>query len=120
LKGNAVIDPLPRADVALAVCMVHHLSEAEIVGLIRNVSQSCRRLVILDLVRHWLPLCLFRLFVAPFLGQINIADGVTSIRRAYTPSESRKLVETAVRGTNACVYQTVAPFYIRQVIDISW
>src|SRR5580658_2032341 len=46
LKGNAVTDPLPSADVTLAVCMVHHLSEAEIVALIRNVSRSCPRFII--------------------------------------------------------------------------
>ena len=120
LTGNAVVDPLPRADVALAVCMVHHLSDAEVVSLIRNVSRSCRRFIILDLVRHRLPLWLFRIFVAPFLCQLNVADGITSIRRAYTPSELRALVDTAVAGTGGRVSHTVAPLYIRQVIDISW
>jgi 2-polyprenyl-3-methyl-5-hydroxy-6-metoxy-1,4-benzoquinol methylase len=120
LMGNAVVDPLPRADVALAVCMVHHLSDAEVVSLIRNVSRSCRRFIILDLVRHGLPLWLFRIFVAPFLGRLNVADGITSIRRAYTPSELRALVDTAVEGTGGRVSHTVAPLYIRQVIDISW
>ena len=56
LSGNAVTDPLPRADVALAVLFAHHLTEAELIALIRNVSRSSRRLIILDLVRHWLKL----------------------------------------------------------------
>lgn len=120
LAGNAVTDPLPRADAALAICMVHHLTEAEIIGLVRNVSKSCRRFIILDLVRHPLPLWLFRIFVCPFLGRINALDGVTSIRRAYTPRELKELVDTAVQGTGARVRQTVAPLYIRQVIDIRW
>lgn len=100
--------------------MVHHLSEAEVVSLILNVSRSCRRFIILDLVRHQLPLWLFRIFVAPFLCRLNVADGITSIRRAYTPSELRALVDTAVEGTGGRISQTVAPLYIRQVIDISW
>ena len=120
LKGNAAVDPLPPADVALAVCLVHHLSEAEVVSLIRNVSKSCRRLIVLDLVRHWIPLTLFRVFVAPFLHPINAADGLTSVRRAYTPRELRSLVDEAVKGSNARVEHIVAPFYIRQIVDIDF
>ena len=120
LGGDATIDPLPRADAAIVVCLVHHLSPDDIVRLIRNVSRSCGRLIILDPVRHWLPLWLFRIFVGPFSRRINAADGVTSIRRSYTPRELRKLVNTAVEGTGARVRHTVAPFYIREVIDISW
>jgi 2-polyprenyl-3-methyl-5-hydroxy-6-metoxy-1,4-benzoquinol methylase len=120
LNGNAAIDPLPFADVALAVCVVHHLSEAEVANLIRNASKSCHRLILLDLVRHWIPLALFRVFVAPFLHPINSADGITSIKRAYTPGELRSIVEEAVKGSNAHIDHTVAPFYIRQIVDISW
>ena len=120
LTGNAAVDPLPRADVALAVCVVHHLSEAEIIALIRNVSKSCRRLILLDLVRHWIPLTLFRVFVAPFLHRINAADGLTSVKRAYTPRELRAIVDEAVKGSDARVDHTVAPFYVRQVIDIEF
>jgi 2-polyprenyl-3-methyl-5-hydroxy-6-metoxy-1,4-benzoquinol methylase len=118
--GNAAMDPLPQADVALAVCLVHHLSEAELVAMIRNVSRSSRRLIVLDLVRHWIPLALFRVFLSPFLHRINAADGITSIRRSYTVSELRKIAEEAVKGTNARIVHTVAPFYIRQVVEISW
>ncbi len=120
LSGNAVTDPLPRADVALAVLFAHHLTEAELIALIRNVSRSSRRLIILDLVRHWLPLALFRVFVAPFLSYINTVDGITSIRRAYTPRELRRIAESAVAGTGARVRHSVAPLYTRQIIDITW
>jgi SAM-dependent methyltransferase len=120
LTGNAAVDPLPCADVALAVCMVHHLCEADVVRLIRNVSRSCRRLIVLDLVRHWIPLALFHVFMSPFLHRINAADGITSIKRAYTPPELRALVEEGVRGSNARIVHTVAPFYIRQVVDVRW
>ena len=120
LTGNAAVDPLPQADVALAVCLAHHLREAELVAMIRNVSRSSRRLIVLDLVRHWIPLALFRVFLNPFLHPINAADGITSIRRSYTAAELRKIVEDAVKGTNARIVHTVAPFYIRQVVEISW
>ena len=120
LTANAAVDPLPPADVALAVCVIHHLSDAEVIALIRNVSQSCRRLILLDLVRHWIPLTLFRVFVSPFLHRINASDGFTSVKRAYTPRELRELVDRAVKGTGARVAHTVAPFYIRQIIDIKF
>lgn len=120
LTGNAAMDPLPPADIAFSVCLVHHLSEAEVIKLIRNASKSCRRLILLDLVRHWIPLTLFRVFMTPFLHRINAADGITSIRRAYTPRELRGLVDEAVKGTNARIRHTVAPFYTRQIIDVSF
>jgi 2-polyprenyl-3-methyl-5-hydroxy-6-metoxy-1,4-benzoquinol methylase len=118
--GNAAVDPLPSADVALAVCVAHHLSESDVVSLIRNASKSCRRLILLDLVRHWIPLILFRVFVSPFLHEINAADGLTSIKRAYTRRELRTLADEAVRGTEARIVQNVAPFYTRQIVDISF
>ena len=120
VTGNAALDPLPSADVALAVCLVHHLREDDIVAMIRNVSKSCRRLIVLDLVRHWIPLALFRVFVSPLLHHINAADGVTSIKRSYTPKELRQLVDEAVKGSRARVEHTVAPFYTRQIVDITW
>ncbi|HWR53442.1 MAG TPA: methyltransferase domain-containing protein [Bryobacteraceae bacterium] len=118
--GNAIVDPLPPADVAVAVCLAHHLSESEFIRLIHNVSRSCRRFIVLDLVRHRLPLVLFRAFVAPFLYRLNVIDGLTSVRRAYTPAEMRRVVDTALQGTGGRVSHTLAPLYIRQVVDISW
>src|ERR1022692_1647219 len=56
LKLDAVREALPRADVAVSVCLVHHLREEEFVEMIRNVGRACRRFVILDLVRHRVPL----------------------------------------------------------------
>ncbi len=120
LTGNAVTEPLPTADVAIAVYLAHHLSGGDLVRLIRNVSRSCRRFIVLDLVRHRLPLALFRGFVCPFLGSLNAKDGATSIRRSYTPQEMRCVVDTALDGLGGEVCHTVAPFYIRQVVDISW
>lgn len=119
VTGNAVSDPLPRADVALAVCMAHHLSEDEVVRMIRNVSRSCRRFILLDLVRHPLPLLLFRTFVCPLLDPINAQDGVTSLQRAYTPQELRAIAERAREG-HGKLRHSVSPLYIRQVVDISW
>jgi SAM-dependent methyltransferase len=123
LTGNAVTDPLPRADVAVCVVMAHHLSEPELAAMVGNVGRSCRRLILLDLVRHSLPLILFRFFVTPFLGRINALDGQTSIRRAYTAAEMRRVVDGALERSERPVRQvrhTVGPLWIRQIVDISW
>jgi len=120
IQADAVRHPLPECDVALAVCLVHHLSEAELIQLIRNVSKSARRFIVLDLVRHPAPLILFRTFVAPFVYRVNATDGIQSIRRAFTAAELRAIVGKALDGTQASANQRVAPFYVHQVVDISW
>jgi 2-polyprenyl-3-methyl-5-hydroxy-6-metoxy-1,4-benzoquinol methylase len=123
LSGNAVTDTLPEADVAICAMMAHHLSEPDLAALIRNVSRSCPRLILLDLVRHPTPLWLFRLFVAPFLGRINALDGETSVRRAYTEQEMRGIVAGALQAGDRPVQSlrhSVAPLWMRQVVDISW
>ena len=106
--------------MALAVCVAHHLAEDDFIRLIQNVFRSCRRFIVLDLVRHRLPLVLFRTLLAPFLYRMNVIDGLTSVRSAFTPDEMRRIVGTALQGTGGVVKHSVHPLYIRQVADISW
>ena len=120
LQADAIRDSLPSVDVAFSMHLGHHLSEEELVNLIRNVGRSCRRFILLDLVRHPLPLALFRLFVAPFVCRIVVVDGQRSIRRSYTPAELRRIAASALAGSGATFRQSVALFYSRQVIDISY
>ncbi len=120
IQADAVRGLLPDSDVAICVCLAHHLSESDLIAMIRNVGRSSRRLVLLDPVRHWLPLALFRIFVYPFLHPVTAADGVRSIRRSYTPKELRALVACALHDTGAHVRFRVAPFYVRQMVDISY
>ena len=120
VRVNAVHDPLPAAEVAFSMCLGHHLSECDLVGLIRNVGRYCRRFILLDLVRHPLPLALFRLFIAPLVCRIDAEDGQRSIRRSYTPAELRTIASSALAGAAGTFSQFVAPFYVRQVIDISY
>jgi SAM-dependent methyltransferase len=120
VQADAVVDSLPACDVALAVCVVHHLSDEAVVELIRNVGRSCSRLLILDLVRHPLPLILFRCFLAPFVHRINALDGISSIRRSYTPRELEALVCRALQGSGATYRQSVSWLNIRQIVDICY
>jgi SAM-dependent methyltransferase len=119
VQANAVRAALPDSDVAVAVCVAHHLSDPDCIELIRNVGRHCRRFIILDLVRHRLPLTLFRM-IGPLMHPVNAHDGCRSIRRAYTPRELRSMVTGALEGTRAHFLHRVAPFYTRQIIDITY
>ena len=118
--ADATRDPLPESDVAIAVCVIHHLDDESLKEMVRNVGRYCRRFIILDLVRHRLPIALFRTFMCPWLHPINCADGVISIQRSYRPGELRKVVESALVGTQARFIHTVAPLYMRQIVDIRY
>lgn len=120
IQADARCDPLPSADVAFSMHLGHHLCESDLIALIRNVGRFCRRFILLDLVRHPLPLVLFRIFIAPFVCGIDAEDGQRSIRRSYTPVELREITASALAGTASSFRPSVAPFYIRQVMDISY
>jgi SAM-dependent methyltransferase len=120
IRANACRDSLPRADVAFCMNLCHHLSPPDVVRLIRNVSRSCRRFILLDLVRHPLPLALFRVFVAPLICRMDAEDGRRSIRRSYTAAEMRAMTEEALAGSPATFKIRVAPLWFRQVIDIRY
>jgi SAM-dependent methyltransferase len=118
IAADAVTEPLPDADVAVCTLLAHHLTPEQNVALIRNVSRSCRRFIIHDLIRHPMPLVLFTLFLCPLIGREAAVDGRQSIRRAYTPEEFEQIVRTAISGTNATVATDVSRFLSRQILDI--
>jgi SAM-dependent methyltransferase len=118
IQANAITDPLPPADVAVSSFVAHHLTPEENVALIQNVSRSCGRFIILDLIRHPVPLWLFTIFICPLIGREAAVDGRQSIRRAYTPAEFKEIVEKAIAGTPARFTTDVPPFLSRQVTDI--
>jgi SAM-dependent methyltransferase len=119
IQLDAVRSPLPEADVAVSSLVAHHLTPEENVQLIRNVQRSCRRFVILDLIRHPLPLVLFTLFICPLIGHEAAVDGRQSIRRAFTPDEFAALVREAL-GPRGNFTIDVPRFLSRQVIDIRY
>jgi SAM-dependent methyltransferase len=120
IRADATRDRLPRADVAISSLVIHHLTEQQAIDLIRNVGRSCRRFVILDLVRHQLPLWLFTIFLCPLLSRVGAVDGRQSVRRAFTGPEMNALVQKALSGTGATFNQWVSCFAARQVIDINF
>jgi hypothetical protein len=84
-------------DVVLVSQLAHHLSPQSIVHLFRTCDRLARRAVIIaDLRRHALAASGFR-FGARLLGfdPITVSDGVTSIRRGFTPAELLRLMAQA-------------------------
>lgn len=120
LRRDGVRETLPAADIAISLLVAHHLSEQELIALIRNVGRSSRRFILLDLVRHRLPLALFQVFVTPFVSHTVAIDGRTSIRRAYTPEELERIVRAALRGFRASFRHTVDLLRRRQIMDIRY
>ena len=120
IRANAICDHLPEADVAISALVAHHLSESDLVAMIQNVGRSCRRFVLLDLVRSMIPLALFRVLLAPFLSQVNAADGITSVRRAFTPEEMVALTRKALKGSPATFQHSVTLLRSRQIVDIRY
>lgn len=120
LLADATSDPLPRADAAVSVMVLHHLGDEQVLALICNVGRSVDRFVCLDPVRHPLPLALYTLFICPLLSRVGALDGRQSIRRSFRPNELRLLAERAVEGTGATVDLWVSPIFARQILDIRW
>ncbi len=120
IGADAVRDQLPEADVAVCMLVAHHLPERDVAALIQNTGRSCRRLIMLDLVRSRVALALFRTFVAPFLGHVNAVDGIRSICRAYTKAEMSAIVVAALVGTDSVLTHSVAAMNVRQIVDITY
>jgi SAM-dependent methyltransferase len=120
IAADATTERLPPADVAISSLVAHHLTPEQNIALIRNVGRSCRRFLIIDLIRHPMPLALFSVFIAPLIGREAAADGRQSIRRAFTPEEFSDLVRQALKGTRGTFSVDVPPLLSRQVIDIRY
>jgi len=120
IAADAISDRLPDADIAVSSLVAHHLTPEENIALIRNVGRSCRRFIVLDLVRHPMPLVLFSIFICPLIGREAAIDGRQSIRRAFTPKEFAELVRAALSGTSGTFSIDVPPLLSRQVVDIRY
>jgi len=120
VAADATCELLPEADIAISSLVAHHLTPEQNIALIRNVGRSCKRFLILDLIRHPLPLTLFSIFIAPLIGREAAAAGKQSVRRAFTPEEFSAMVREALDGTGATFTVDVPPLLSRQVIDIRY
>lgn len=92
-------------DIVLASQLLHHLERASAIVLLRELDRVARLgVIVADLRRH--PLAAFGIWLASYplrLHPVTRRDGVTSVRRGYTPDELGRLVRAA--GIAGWVYR---------------
>jgi hypothetical protein len=72
----------------------HHLQPEQLREFIREGLRVCRQAVLInDLVRHPLHLALVYASYPLMRNRVAWLDGLTSVRRAYTPAEIRQMIE---------------------------
>lgn len=83
-----------RFDVVISNHMLHHLTPGQLAGVLGDSEQLCRSWAIHNDLRR--SAAAYYLFLAGFwplgLGSYICGDGLTSIRRSYTPEELRMAV----------------------------
>ena len=94
---------LPFADGAFDVVscslFTHHLDTRQLARFMREGVRVCRRaLLINDLVRHPVHLGLVYASFPIMRCRVSWLDGLTSVRRAYLPSEIREAISSAFGG----------------------
>ncbi|MFM9025068.1 MAG: methyltransferase [Planctomycetaceae bacterium] len=94
---DLVADGCPPCDVAVSSLFLHHLDDADAIGLLRSMREACRLgFVVSDLVRSRLGLILAVLGTG-LLSTSRVArvDGPLSVRAARTAGEYRRLLDAA-------------------------
>lgn len=78
-----------RFDLVISNHLLHHLERKQLEGLLEDSAHLARRAVVhSDIRRGRLAYALFSVLTWPFFpGTFIREDGLTSIRRSYTPSE---------------------------------
>ena len=93
-------EPWPVADVILSAHFTHHLGDAEVAGFLRWMESHARLgWFVNDLHRHPNPYRLFGMLTRIFAWHpVTAADGLISIRRAFTVEDWERLVAGAGIG----------------------
>jgi ubiquinone/menaquinone biosynthesis C-methylase UbiE len=94
--GNALRLPFRDNAFDLVSCnlFAHHLNPAQLQQFLQEGLRVCRHAVLInDLVRHPLHLGLVYISYPIMRSRIAWLDGLTSVRRAYTPTEIQQMIE---------------------------
>ena len=85
-------------DIVSCSLLLHHLEPAEATRFAREALRVARHAVIInDLIRNRLHHSLLHLWRPFFRTRVSYLDGLTSVRRAYTPNEIRQMFKAAGR-----------------------
>jgi len=120
LAADALALPFPDASFDVVSCslFVHHLQPDE---LKRFASESLRvsryAVLINDVIRHPLHLALVYAGFPLMRSYVSRADGVTSVRRAYTPDEVRHILSD---GAQPASKMEISTHYLFRMGVILW
>jgi ubiquinone/menaquinone biosynthesis C-methylase UbiE len=95
--ANALHLPFSNNSFDLVSCnlFAHHLSPEQLQQFVSEGLRVCRQAVLInDLVRHPVHLALVYLSFPIMRNRVAWLDGLTSVRRAYTPLEIRRTMES--------------------------
>ena len=95
-------------DIVLLSQVIHHLDAASVLRLLAECRTIARRgVIVADLHRTWFAAPGFRVAARTLgLHAVTVDDGVTSIKRGYTPGELRSLCVRS-GATNVVVKRSV-------------
>ena len=101
-------------DAVVSNHVLHHLDRGEFTGLLDDSGRLARSVAVhSDIARHPLAYALFSAGTLPLPGSYIRQDGLTSIRRSYTPDELRR----AVSDRQGWRVRTAVPFINQLVLD---
>lgn len=95
MVGDALNLTFPPGSFDFVSCglFVHHLAPAQVIAFVNSALKAARYAVLInDLRRSSLHLALVYLGLPIFRSPISRADGVASVRQAYTPGELHDLI----------------------------
>lgn len=99
-----------QADYVVSNHLLHHFDESQVRDLVQLLNRAPRcGFLCNDLRRSYPSYCWFSMFSAVFLrNSYSRVDGLLSIRKAFVPSEMRRLVRDVVDGSRIQV-ETLVP-----------
>ncbi|MHA7239715.1 class I SAM-dependent methyltransferase [Arthrobacter sp. TMS1-12-1] len=101
-------------DAVVSNHVLHHLDQGAFDGLLDDSERLTRSVAVhSDIARHPLGYALFSVGTLPLPGSYIRQDGLTSIRRSYTPAELR----ATVAGRGPWTVRTAVPFINLLVLD---
>ena len=110
LAANALALPFPDRSIDVVVCsqLLHHFTDGEIGGVLRELHRVARvRVIVSDLRRSWVAAAGIWLMSFPLgFHPISRHDGVLSVLRGFTAAELRSHVVRAT-GTTPAVAKRV-------------
>lgn len=95
IVANALHLPFSDGSFDLVSCnlFAHHLTPEQLRQFVNEGLRVCRRAMLInDLVRHPVHLALVYASFPIMRSRVAWLDGLTSVRRAYTPEEIRKIL----------------------------